>query len=103
MCSKFNDSKFGKITDMSSRFSKDKEGPGPCSYRETDTFSPGGKYVLSSHRSRGSRPFNRAVRKHLIDEEKKKNVPGPGTYEKPSDFGVYGDAKYYNTLNASKS
>jgi hypothetical protein len=26
-------------------------------------------------------------------------VPGPGNYEKPSDFGVYGDVNYYKTLS----
>jgi hypothetical protein len=26
--------------------------------------------------------------------------PGPGTHEKPSDFGSYGDARYYKTLNS---
>ena len=67
MCSKFSDSKFGKITDLGDRFSKEKMGPGPGSYREGDSLSPSGKYLLSSHRGRGSRTFNRAVRKHLID------------------------------------
>lgn len=25
-------------------------------------------------------------------------VPGPGKYERPSDFGVYGDVNYYKSL-----
>jgi hypothetical protein len=25
--------------------------------------------------------------------------PGPGLYEKPTEFGVYGDTKYYKTLS----
>lgn len=26
--------------------------------------------------------------------------PGPGVYEKPTEFGVYGDMKYYKTLSS---
>jgi hypothetical protein len=29
--------------------------------------------------------------------------PGPGNYEKPSDFGVYGDINYYKTMNGFKT
>jgi hypothetical protein len=27
--------------------------------------------------------------------------PGPGTYEKPSDFGTYGDHSYNKTLRST--
>jgi hypothetical protein len=27
--------------------------------------------------------------------------PGPSDYEKPSEFGVYGDSKYYKTLRVT--
>jgi hypothetical protein len=67
MCSKFSDSKLGKITDMGERFNSNKQGPGPSSYRESDTLSPSAKYILSTHKGRGSRPFNKAIRKHQMD------------------------------------
>jgi hypothetical protein len=34
---------------------------------------------------------------------KEKLYPGPGFYEKPTEFGVYGDSKYYKTLGSFKS
>jgi hypothetical protein len=27
--------------------------------------------------------------------------PGPGEYQRTSDFGIYGDWKYYNTLGGT--
>ena len=104
MCSKFGDSKFAKITDQGPRFAKVKESPGPLSYREGDNMSPSAKYVLSNHKGGNCKSFNKTARFGFTEEFSKiKNNPGPGTYEKPSDFGVYGDAKFYKTLGSFKS
>ena len=60
------------------------------------------KYVLSQHKGRGCRSFNKTQRSHFTDEfATNKRTPGPGQYEKPSDFGVYGDAKFYKTIGGS--
>lgn len=102
MCSKYGDSKFGKVTDLGERFVKAKEGPGPSSYREGDGISSSAKYVLSHHKSNGCRSFSKNARKHFTEEfsNNKKN-PGPGSYELPTEFGVYGDAKFYKTIGGS--
>ena len=53
--------------------------------------------MLSNHKGSGTRAFSHNPRKIFTDDVSKslKNLPGPGNYEKPSDFGVYGDATYY--------
>ena len=62
------------------------------SYRERDDLSDRGKYILSHRKGKGTRPFNREGRKTFTDIYKNNKIcyPGPGTYDKPSDFGVYG-------------
>lgn len=104
MVSKFNDSKFGKVTDSGPRFSKVKETPGPSSYIELDGLSPRGKYISSKRSGNGTIVFNQTARSHFTDEfSRTKKNPGPGDYENPSEFGVYGDSKYYKTLGSFKS
>ena len=53
---------------------------------------------MSSHRGRGTRPFTREKRFTHEHWRPSKN-PGPHEYEKPSDFGAYGDVKYYKNLS----
>ena len=95
---KFNDTKFAKIEPHLSRFQQIKETPGPTNYKgEGDGVSSSGKYILSNHKGAGTRAFSQTSRKIFTDDVSKsvKNLPGPGNYESPSDFGVYGDAHYY--------
>lgn len=60
------------------------------------------KYVLSNHKGNGTRVFNQTAR---FTREKWTSFenPGPGNYNQPSDFGVYGDSKYYKTLTNFKA
>ena len=66
-------------------------------------MSEKGKYVLSQRRGRGTRPFDHEGRETFTDSFRKgkKGIPGPGTYEKPSDFGVYGDSKFLKNMKAT--
>ncbi len=82
MVSKFNDSKFGKMTNNVPRFRDSKETPGPASYLELDSLSPTGKYVSARRTGTGSRIFNQTARTDLVSETlRKKNYPGPGQYD----------------------
>ena len=99
--SKFGDSKLSKINPSSQRFKEVKNSPGPSDYVRQDAFSKMGSYTLSHHRGQGTRPFDRTARSNFTEIFKKmsETLPGPGEYDKPSDFGVYGDRKYYRSLN----
>ena len=103
--SKFGDFKFAKINPKTERFQTIKDSPGPLSYREGNSLSKDGKYSLSQHKGNGMRAFSKTARLTFTDDSKKreKKLPGPGYYETPSEFGAYGDAKYYKTLSNLKS
>ena len=59
---------------------------------------------MSNRTGRGSRPFNQTARSSFTDEFARiKKNPGPADYNAPSEFGTYGDAKYYKTLTSFKS
>ena len=102
---KYGDTKFAKINPNTPRFQTIRESPGPLSYREGDSMTGNAKYTLSQHRGNGTRAFSHTARNTFTDDFRKreKQLPGPGYYEKPSDFGAYGDAKYYKTLTSFKS
>lgn len=95
--SKFQGPKLGVIP-QSQRFLTIKDSPGPHNYNELDGFSATARYVVSSHRGRGTRPFTREKR-FTHEHWRPSRNPGPSDYEKPSDFGVYGDSKYYKGLS----
>ena len=76
--------------------------PGPSSYDPIDNFNNQGKYCLSQRRGKGTRPFDRQ-QKFTIGYWRTKDTPGPGTYEKPSDFGCYGDYLYYKTMSLTSN
>ena len=80
--SKFGDSKLAKINPKTPRFLEIKESPGPHSYREADSMSTSGKYLLSGHRGNGSRAFDQQARLTFTDNfsNQKKTIPGPGDY-----------------------
>lgn len=82
----------------SPRFPKTRDGPGPQTYLESDSLSATARYVASQHRGRGTRPFTREKR-FTHDHWRPSRNPGPTEYSKPSDFGQYGDAKYYKGLS----
>lgn len=58
------------------RFQTIKEGPGPHSYADLDGLSPAARYVVSSHRGRGTRPFTREKR-FTHEHWKPSKNPGP--------------------------
>lgn len=73
--SKFEGPKLG-VGLTASRFKKISDGPGPHSYVELDSLSPHARYVVSSHRGRGTRPFTREKRFTHEHWRPSKN-PGP--------------------------
>ena len=103
--SKYGDHKFAKINPNTPRFQTIKESPGPLSYREGDSLASNAKYTLSQHRGTGTRAFDHNARMTFTDDWRKREakLPGPGYYDRPSDFGAYGDARYYKTLTSFKS
>lgn len=103
--SKFSDFKLAKINSKTPRFQDAKEGPGPSSYVEGENLSNRGKYVLSNHKGAGTRTFGQTARSTFTDEFRKTGLkfPGPGDYQPPSEFGVYGDADYYKTMKDFKT
>ncbi len=80
------------------RFKKREEIiPSPAEYKTIDNFNNKGKYTLSHRRGKGTRPFDKE-RKFTVSYWKYNDAPGPGSYEKPSDFGKYGDSNYYKSI-----
>lgn len=75
--------------------------PGPMLYDTVDNFSKASRYVLSQRKGDGTRPFDqeRKFTNRYWKHWQGNKVPGPGQYDKPSDFGVYGDIHYYKTLS----
>ncbi len=59
--SKFQTPKLG-IIPHSQRFYTIKDGPGPQKYNDLDGLSATARYVVSSHRGKGTRPFTREKR-----------------------------------------
>jgi hypothetical protein len=100
MVTKFMDSRFCKINPKTPRFLSIKETPGPHTYCQGESLSKDAKYQLSKNWGYGTRVFPQSMRNSFTDviRKKEKVSPGPGFYERPSEFGVYGDAKYYKSL-----
>lgn len=92
---KYNDSPLSTISAKPERFPMTKQSPGPSTYREGDSLNGGGKYVLSGRKSNGTRAFSKTTRDRSWCMTK---TPGPGTYVETSEFGHYGDSKYYKTM-----
>lgn len=72
--------------------------PSPNAYNSIDHINKDSKYLLSNRKGQGSRPFDRE-RKFTYKYWKYDQNPAPSSYDKPSDFGVYGDHNYYKTLS----
>jgi hypothetical protein len=96
--SKYSNSRLSVIT-RDKRFKDIKEkSPGPSSYNTLDNLNKQSKYVLSSRRGQGTRPFDRE-KKFTNPYWRYDKNPAPGNYDRPSDFGIYGDSNYYKTLS----
>lgn len=99
--SRFSDTKYSQIN-KTKRFKEYKEKtPGPNAYQTIDNFTDKGKFVLSQRRGKGTRPFDRE-NKFTYGYWKTNQNPGPAEYQKPSEFGVYGDSRYYKNLKTTK-
>lgn len=96
--SKYSNSKLSVIS-KDRRFKEVKsKSPGPSAYGTLDNLNKESKYVLSNRRGHGTRPFDRE-RKFTNKYWRYDHNPAPCTYDKPSDFGIYGDYNYYKTLS----
>lgn len=65
----------------------DKVTPGPSDYKISNTIEPDGLCILSTMKSSGRRPILNDKRELFLAGNK--YTPGPGNYQKPSDFGHY--------------
>lgn len=92
--SKFCDCKLAKIEPNRSRFDRTNSNQTPSSfhYQEKDGIQKNAKYILSKNKGSGIRAFTSSKRLTFMDERERegKKLPGPGNYDPPSDFGVYG-------------
>lgn len=62
--------------------------PGPGTYQPKTELSVTGDYFIATYRSSQTRRFGKA--KSRPGSVLKTEGPGPGTYDIPSDFGIYG-------------
>lgn len=96
--SKYSNSRLSAIQ-KDKRFKDIKpNSPSPNAYRSIDNINKDSRYILSNRVGRGSRPFDRE-KKFTYKYWKHDQNPAPGTYDRPSDFGVYGDYNYYKSLS----
>jgi len=77
--------------------------PGPGNYNLPAALTSTSKYINSKHLGTGLRAFTISKRVSKFDEisASRRNIPGPGSYRQPSDFGQY-DGNVYNTISASR-
>ena len=68
-----------------------------------DEFSKTGSYMLSKDIGQGRRPFDRSRKIDFTEKFRKlsNTLPGPFEYEKPSDFGKYGNTDYYHSFRST--
>lgn len=59
--------------------------------------------MLSKDKGEGTRPFDRSRKIDFTDKFRKLSltIPAPDAYSKPSDFGQYGDSKYYHSFRST--
>jgi len=53
-----------------------------------DSINDKGKYIVSRHKNSPTRTFGSSIR-DTLGVGGSKNIPGPGAYRLPSDFGYY--------------
>lgn len=75
----------------SDRFAKKEDGekPGPGAYNVGNEINPKGSYFLSKYKTNVGRTFGISMRKQASTGTLRSEVPGPGSYRLPSDFGIY--------------
>lgn len=85
------------------KFYSGNEVPGPGNYKVPEALNSNSKYVNSKHTGTGLRAFTLSKRVSKFDEisASRRNIPGPGSYRQPSDFGQY-DGDVYGTMSAAK-
>jgi len=77
-------------TDRFSKLHEDGEKPGPGAYNIGNEINPKGSYFLSKFKSNVGRTFGgSSIRKQASTGTLRSDVPGPGSYKLPSDFGIY--------------
>ena len=81
------------------RFKESKsKSPAPNVYNSIDNLNKESRYLVSRRKGQGTRPFDHE-KKFTNKYWKHDQNPAPGSYNRPSDFGVYGDYNYYKTLS----
>merc|ERR1711879_212193 len=85
----------------SSRFPPIRAGnePGPGQYDTKLGLKPGGFYYISKYKSNLARSFGTSGNRAISTD--RRDVPGPGSYRIPSDFGYYEPMK--STLRSTQS
>lgn len=63
--------------------------PGPGEYSPASSISKDGNYFLSKFKSSNCRTFYHYNRDTISTLGKRKDMPGPGMYRLPSEFGYY--------------
>ena len=78
--------------------------PGPGTYQPKDGISAKGDYFVSTMQSSKASLFSKGARNQSVVRTKSGTlIPGPGTYEVPSEFG-YGNTRSRMTeLRANKT
>ena len=61
--------------------------PGPSEYDLKQSMASTGEYFHSKLKNSQARSFGKSIRNS--QSMNKLNVPGPGSYTSPSDFGIY--------------
>ena len=96
--SKFKSSQCGVFSPArSTRFSDYKNNrsgiPGPGTYSPGSAITKDGNYFLSKFKSSNCRTFYHYNRDTMSSVKKQRNMPGPGMYRLPSEFGYYESSK----------
>jgi len=101
--STFNNSKATVFSpSRSRRFYELKPGyPGPGTYTPTASIKEDGSYFVSKFKSSLCRTFSRGIRKNNSLANFGPDVPGPGSYRVPSEFGYYESSKLHNRTAAT--
>ena len=88
----------------SARFNPNPERtqPGPGAYEPKLNMTGEGKYYIQKFKSSGAKTFYHSNRKTLQNKSTAKLAPGPGAYQMPSDFGIYGKKQSRATTSFAK-
>lgn len=90
LVSKFKSTPGFRFVPPANKSRVNKQTDTPAFYDDKLGINKLGKYFYSKFKNSGVRSFGKAVRSF---NGKNKNLPGPGTYIIPSDFGIYQSSK----------